>query len=90
VQQAVLLLLLAGGSCYHASSTLGNRPCRQTIRRWWQRLREEFVLHAFTLRQWFPCLGRSVAFVEFWTASLALQPLSVLMALLHQEGAPVP
>jgi hypothetical protein len=90
VQQAVLLLLLAGKSCYHASSNLGNRPCRQTVQRWWQRLGEEFVHHAFTLRQRFPCLGRSALFVEFWTAALVMQPLSALMALLHQEGASVP
>jgi hypothetical protein len=51
VQQAVLLLLESGKSCYHASSNLGNRPCRQTVQRRWQRLGEEFVHYAFTLRQ---------------------------------------
>ena len=90
VQQAVLLLLLAGNSCVQASKRLNQHPWWQTIRRWRDRFHEQFTVHAATLRPWFPELGRPQEFGDFWSAALALKPLSALMTLLHQEAVAVP
>ena len=90
IQQSVLMLLLAGGSYYHASERHDQHPVQQTIRRWWQRLKEQFEIHASILRPSFPCLGRAPFFNEFWKAGLALQPLSTLMTQLHHDGVAVP
>jgi transposase-like protein len=90
VQQAVLLLLLAGKSCFQASEIHNQHPWWQTIRRWRQRLHEQFTVHAATLRPWFPELGRTPEFGDFWSAALALKPLSALMTLLYQEAVAVP
>ena len=90
VQQAVLLLLLAGNSCVQASKSLNQHPWWQTIRRWRHRWHEQFTVHAATLRSWFPDLGRTPELEDFWAAAIALKPLSALMTLLHQAAVAVP
>lgn len=90
VRQIIFLLLLAGNSINRTLAANGSRASRTTIKRWWQRFNGGFLSFSFHLRLHFPCLGRHAGFTEFWTACLALRPLSSAMRLLHEEGVPVP
>jgi hypothetical protein len=90
VQHAVLAVLLAGGSCYRASTDRTGRPAPQTIRRWWDRLTDRFAVQAATLCPRFPELGRTPELRDFWSAALALRPLSAVMSILQADGVAVP
>ena len=90
VRQVIFLLLLAGESIGHTLASNGSRASRKTIKRWWQRFNYDFQIFSFHLRLHFPCLGRYDGFTKFWTACLAMSPLSSAMRLLHEEGIVVP
>lgn len=90
VRQVIFLLLLAGESIGRTIASNGSRASRTTIKRWWQRFNSGFQKFSFQLLHHFPCLGRHSGFTKFWTACLALRPLSSAMRLLHEEGVLVP
>lgn len=90
VRQIIFLLLLAGESIGRTLASNGSRVSRTTIKRWWQRFNDGFQSFSFHLLLHFPWLGRYDGFTRFWTACLALRPLSSVMRLLHVEGVPVP
>lgn len=90
VRQVIFLLLLAGESIGDTLATNGSRACRITIKRWWQSFNDGFQSFSLHLLPHFPCLGRHAGFTNFWTACLALRPLSSAMRLLHIEGLTVP
>jgi transposase-like protein len=80
VQQAVLLLLLAGGSVRHCAQCTGR--ARSTVRRWWTWLHERGEQFAFCLRSRLPELGRVADFASFWRnviEGLSLQQSMVLL-----------
>ena len=88
VQQAALLLLLVGESCRAVENKI--TPSRHTIRRWFNRFREQFSFHKDTLCNHFAELGRAANFTEFWLSCLNAMPLSKAMRLCHASGVPVP
>ena len=88
VQQLALCLLLGGTSLNDLARQL--QPCRQTLKRWWQRLRDRFDLQASTLRSHFAELGRWPGFAAFWSHCLDTMPLSGAMLCLYQAGVSIP
>ena len=64
VQQAVLLLLLGGGSLRQCARCTGR--VRSTVRRWRDWLHERGERFAFFLRSRLPELGRWAEFESFW------------------------
>jgi hypothetical protein len=88
IQQAALLSLLAGESLPPRKPS--KRPGRSTIKRWWNGLKEDFHLHADTLRAQDSELGRVSGFLEFWQECLGKMSLSEAMYLLHKGGLIIP
>ena len=80
VQQAVLVLLLGGGSVRHCAHCTGR--ARSTVRRWRDWLHERGERFAFFLRSRLPELGRWAEFESFWRNvidGLSLQHCMVLL-----------
>ncbi len=78
VQQAVLVLLLAGMSLHGCARTNGRD--RHTVRRWRDWLQARSEQFAFCLRSRWPELGRAGDFASFWRhviAELSLQQACV-------------
>ena len=90
VRQVIFLFLLAGESISHTLASNGSRVSRTTIKRWWQSFKNRFQIFSFYLLIHFPCMGRHAGFTKFWTALLAMRPLSSAMRLLNDEGVSVP
>jgi len=88
LQQAVLLLLLCGGSLHQAS--IQYELDRRTVRRWWGWLGERSEGFALFLKARFPELGRAVGFREFWQDCLKTMSLSQAMAWLDHAEVVVP
>ena len=88
VQQSVISLLLSGASLRTASRLL--TPSRSTCRRWWHRLKEQFLLHGDTLRTHLSELGRTFTFNGFWQACFQKISLGKAMLLCHQTGVAIP
>jgi transposase-like protein len=88
IQQAVLVLLLAGNSLRRVSRR--QQASRRTLGRWWAWLQAHFTQHAFHLRSRFPELGRHTSLRAFWSACFRRWSLAAAMALLDQDGVPVP
>ncbi|MBK6788987.1 MAG: hypothetical protein IPG77_15465 [Betaproteobacteria bacterium] len=80
VQQAVLVLLLGGGSVRHCARCSGR--ARRTVRRWRDWLRRRDEAFSFFLRSRLPELGRLADFSSFWRHvidGLSLQQGMVLL-----------
>ena len=80
VQQAVLLLLLGGGSLRQCARCTGR--ARSTVRRWRDWLHERGEPFAFFLRSRLPELGRWAEFESFWRNvidGLSLQQAMVVL-----------
>ena len=88
VQQAALLLLLAGKSLNAAAKEI--MPSRHTVKRWLTRLKEQLHLHKDVLCNHFIELGRTVSFVGFWQEFFKNKLLSTAMRLCHAAGVHVP
>lgn len=88
VQQATLLLLLAGKSFSTAAKEL--MPSRHTIKRWLTSLKEKFHLHKDVLCNQFVELGRAINFSEFWQTFFKNNLLSTAMCLCDVAGVPIP
>lgn len=88
LQQHALVLLLSACTLNRLATQL--RPCRQTLKRWWQRLQSRFDLQASSLRSHFADLGRTLDFTSFWSTCLDQMPLSHAMLVLHREGVDIP
>ena len=88
LQQAVLLLLLCGGSLHQAS--IQYELDRRTVRRWWGWLGERSDTFEMFLKARFPELGRTVDFRAFWQDCWKTMSLSQAMAWLDREGVVVP
>jgi transposase-like protein len=88
LQQAVLLLVLGGGSLHQAALRFGLD--RRTVRRWWVWLGERSDEFGLFLRARFSDLGRAVDFRRLWQGCLNLMALSRAMAWLDQDGVVVP
>jgi transposase-like protein len=85
VQQAVLLLLLAGVSLHRCAQCSGRD--RRTVRRWRDWLHERGDSFAFFLRSRLPELGRAVDFASFWRNVIEGVSLQQAMAWLDRELA---
>lgn len=83
VQQAVLLLLLAGMSLHGCARASGRD--RRTVRRWRDWLQERDHAFAFVLRSRFPELGRAADFASFWRMVIAELSLQQAMAWLDRD-----
>lgn len=83
VQQAVLLLLLGGGSLHHCARCSGRD--RRTVRRWRDWLRERSEEFSFFLRSRWPELGRCVDFESFWRNVIDELSLQQAVAWLDRE-----
>jgi transposase-like protein len=83
VQQAVLLLLLAGCSVRLCAASTG-RP-RRTVQRWGAWLTERHSVFAFFLRSRFAELGRAGDGPAFWLGVLEMMSLSGAMVWLDME-----
>lgn len=83
VQQAVLLLLLAGMSLHGCARASGRD--RRTVRRWRDWLAERDHAFAFVLRSRLPELGRAADFASFWRMVIAELSLQQAMALLDRD-----
>jgi transposase-like protein len=87
-QQLVLLDLLLGKSLNSVSQT--REPSRSTCRRWWERLKEQFLLHRDALCGHLNELGRSIDFSDFWKHGLFFMSLDRAMLLCHVAGVAIP
>jgi transposase-like protein len=83
VQQAVLLLLLAGCSVRACAACTGR--ARRTVQRWGAWLAERDSEFAFFLRSRFAELGRAGDGAAFWLGVLKMMSLSRAMAWLDLE-----
>ncbi|HSM21158.1 MAG TPA: hypothetical protein VK876_02995, partial [Rubrivivax sp.] len=83
VQQAVLLLLLAGCSVRRCAACTGR--ARRTVQRWGAWLAERDSVFAFFLRSRFVELGRTGDGAAFWLGVLKMMSLSGAMAWLDLE-----
>jgi transposase-like protein len=88
VQQAALLLLLAGQSLNATAKKI--MPSRYTIKRWITRFKEQFHLHRDALCNQLIKLGRTINFIEFWQEFLKNNLLSKSMCLCHVAGISIP
>jgi len=88
IQQAALLSLLAGESLPPRKPS--RCPGRSTIKRWWDWLKENFHLHADTLRAHDTELGRVSGFQKFWQECLGKMSLSESMYWLSESGVIIP
>jgi len=88
VQQAVLLLMLAGASIRSCAEELGR--ARSTVRRWWKWLAGRHEVYAFHLLTDHPEWGRVERWQEFWQRAMEEQPLAEPMAYLARAGLTVP
>lgn len=87
-QQLVLLKWLNGMSLNAIAKQA--RPSRKTIKRWLERFKSQFLLHATTLRSCFAELGRTDGFSEFWQTSLTQMALASAMFHIHDSGTCIP
>ncbi len=88
IQQLIFIKLLAGESFCKASGSL--LVSRSTCRRWWQRLKDQFLRHADALRTYCWELGAEENFIHFWTACFKKITLAKAMFLCHRQGVIVP
>lgn len=83
MQQAVLLLLLGGGSVRECAHCTGR--ARSTVRRWRDWLHERGDAFAFFLRSRLPELGRLADFESFWRDVIDGVSLQQAMVLLDRD-----
>lgn len=83
VQQAVLVLLLGGGSVRECARCTGR--ARSTVRRWWAWLHERGESFAFFLRSRLPELGRWAEFESFWRNVIDGVSLQQAMVVLDRD-----
>lgn len=83
VQQAVLVLLLAGASLHQCARSSGRD--RRTVRRWCDWLGERGEQFAFFLRGRWPELGRMADFESFWRNVIDEVSLQQAMVLLDRD-----
>lgn len=88
IQQLVLLHCLAGLSLHKIShqTQLG----RSTVRRWWQRFCEQFLLHRDALSNAIHELGTHNDIMSFWHACLRHLSLAQAMRHCHCSGVVIP
>ena len=88
LQQAILLQLLSGTSLNEVARQWP--PSLNTIRGWWQHLKDQFTMDESYLRSRFSELGRTPGFTSFWSSCLAKMELSSAMYHLNTMGRAVP
>jgi transposase-like protein len=89
IQEKSLLALLLSTSIRMVSKQY--KIARSTLRRWLNRFREQFEVHADQLKQLLPnILGRTNDFVSFWRTCLAQCTLAQAMGYLHNTGIKIP
>lgn len=88
VQQAALLVVFSGKSSYYSARC--HLPSRFTVRRWLNRLVEQFHDHRFHLSAYLAQLGYADSFGAFWQACFEKLSLSGAMCLLNQAGVIIP
>lgn len=88
-QGLVLLSVLTGCSIFATAKIL--LPSRQTISRWINRFKEQFVFHKDALCNLFHNLGRAATNMDdFWRAALKKMSLGAAMRLCHVSGVFIP
>jgi transposase-like protein len=88
IQHVVLCFIIAGGGLRTAARKW--RIHIKTLRRWIQRLNEQFHLHADALKTANPELGRCVGFTEFWCQCLQEMTLSQAMMIVQKQAIDIP
>ena len=88
IQQAAFLALLAGKSLTTIAKQMA--PSRQTIGRWWERFKAQFLPHHDALCGRLPDLGRTEGFADFWRLFFKSNPLSLAMRWCHHAGVAIP
>jgi hypothetical protein len=88
VQQLIFLNLLSGKSL-QAVSQLAS-PSRSTCRRWWDQLKDRFLLHRDALCAHISELGQAINFNHFWQLCLAQLSLDRAMLLCNLVGVVIP
>ena len=89
IQQCALLLICIGNSFSAAEKKLF--LSRQTIRRWYRRFEEQFILHKDTLCSRFSEFGKiAIDLNFFWQEALKKIRLSEAMWLCHIAGITIP
>ena len=88
VQQAVLLLSLAGNSLSKIAKKHSLSRC--TVRRWMARCKERFRQHKDALCNHFPELGRTAGFADFWQSCCGKMALSRAMYFCNVSGVDIP
>lgn len=88
LQQAVLVLLLAGHSIRAVSRQ--QRASRHTVSRWWRCLKTRHLEYTFHLRSRFPFLGRHASVNAFWSACFDRISLTEAMGWLDRDGIAIP
>jgi hypothetical protein len=90
IQQAVLLILLAGGSLNECCRQFPTGPCLATVRRWWGWLHESGPQFGLHLRSRWPELGCVASDCTFWHSVLTARGLAAVMAWLDNHACTVP
>ena len=88
IQQAAIFAYLTEQSLRAIAKTM--MPSRQTIKRWWLRLKEQYTTHRSVLVTYLSALGRTTTINEFWQCWLNEVYLSTAMRLLHGDGFTIP
>lgn len=88
IQQAALLLLLAGKSLNAVAQKM--MPSRHTVKRWLTLLKEQLHLYKDVLCNHFIELGCTLDFFDFWPVCFKRISLAGAMRLCHVSGVPVP
>lgn len=88
LQWVALLLVFSGESAHKISQKI--IPSRWTIRRWYQRLIDQFESHAFYLKSKWPWLGYKVSLSDLWLALSEKINFSYAMLFLNFQGVVIP
>ncbi len=88
IQWLAMLLIFSEESIYTISQKI--IPSRWTISRWYQRLKDQFDIHAASLKSIWSWLGYKTCLHEFWQALTEKLNFSTAMLFLNQHGVIVP
>jgi Domain of unknown function (DUF6431) len=88
VQHIVFIYLIAGKSLNAVETQV--QPSRSTCRRWWNRAKDQFLLHRDALCTKITELGRAIDFNDFWKSWFTTMSLDQAMLVCHLAGVAIP
>ena len=89
MQQMIFLQLLTGNSM-NSMKKIINHPSISTCRRWWQWLKNNYLLFRDALCSHFSDLANTVDFIDFWQKALIQHTLSRCMFICNLAGVIIP